>query len=85
MEHFVLGILTVVALAMVAGMVYVIVAVKKANSEVQDIWYHAEDMRRTIDDELEALGRRTDSAQDDIYREIDSRMDKMYSKLVEKK
>ena len=78
-----MGLMVVIALAVVAVVGFV--KVNKTIKEINNIQLNIDDLHRVIGQEIEIQNRDRDTVVEGIYRTIDSRLDKLESKLTIKK
>jgi len=83
---FILGMSVVVVIAVAVVAVMAFVKVNKTNKDNKDqfqsLYTSIDDLNRFIGQENENQNRERDTMVDNIYRTIDSRLDKLESKLI---
>ena len=86
---FILGMSVVVVTAVAVVAVMAFVKVNKTNKDIKDqfqsLYASVDDLHRIIGQENENQNRERDTVVNEIYRTIDSRLDKLESKLLIKK
>lgn len=79
---FILGICVVLMVAMAAGSIFAIVKVIKVDKQVTgNVWRSNEEFDK-VKDEFEKVRKEIEVDQNEIYRTIDSRSDKLYEKIA---
>ena len=86
---FILGMSVVVVIAVAVVAVMAFVKVNKTNKDIKDqfqsLYTSVDDLHRIIGQENENQNRERDTFVNDIFRTIDSRVDKLESELLIKK
>ena len=86
---FVLGIAFIVVMALAIVTTYAFVKVIKVKSQIEELrtelYVRFENSYRTIEEENQQTHRRIYDFEKDIYSQLDSRLDKLESKLTNKK
>jgi len=80
---FILGMSIVVVIAVAVVAVMAFVKVSRTNKEINNLQLNIDDLHRVIGHEIEIQNRERDNIVNDIYRTIDSRLDKLESKLMD--
>jgi ribosome-associated translation inhibitor RaiA len=90
--NFILGMFTIIFIGMVVGMFMVASNIKYLKQNINDIWNGLNDAHRRMAEISELDNRRidneivrTDGLIEDVYRSIDSRLDKLENKLTNNK
>jgi ribosome-associated translation inhibitor RaiA len=90
--NFILGMFTIIFIGMVVGMFMVASNIKYLKQNINDIWTGLNDAHRRMAEISELDNRRidneivrTDGLIEDVYRSIDSRLDKLENKLTNNK
>ena len=90
--NFILGMFTIIFIGMVVGMFMVASNIKYLKQNINDIWIELQNAQRRISEVSELDNRRIDSEIDrtnqmidEVYRSIDSRLDKLENKLTNNK
>lgn len=86
MSEFMLGCLSALVIifiiAMVVGMVYVLVKIKKLLDDINSLYNDLDDVRKYIDTDIgNCLHRRIDNEVEYIKSSIDSRINKLENKI----
>ena len=81
---FILGMSVVVVIAVAVVAVMAFVKVNKTNKEINNLQLSIDDLHRVIGQEVDNQNRERDTIVNDIYRTIDSRLDKLESKFSKK-
>ena len=81
---FILGMSIVVVIAVAVVAVMAFVKVNKTNKEINNLQLNIDELHRTIAVEIENQNRERGALANDIYRTIDSRLDRLESKLIKK-
>lgn len=82
---FILGIALVVVIAVAIVAVYAFVKVGKLENSIKEFDIRESNIYQNIASEIGALHRRIDDFEKDIYSQLDSRLDKLETKLTNKK
>jgi len=82
---FILGIALVVVIAVAIVAVYAFVKVGKLENSIKEFDIRESNIYQNIASEIGALHRRIDGFEKDIYSQLDSRLDKLETKLTNKK
>ena len=82
---FILGMSIVVVIAVAVVAVMAFVKVSRTNKEINNLQLNIDELHRVIGQEIEVQNRERDTIVNDIYRTIDSRLDKFENKLATKK
>jgi ribosome-associated translation inhibitor RaiA len=90
--NFVLGMFTIIFIGMIVGIFMMARNIKYLKQNINDIWNGLNDAHRRIAEVSELDNRRIDGEIDrtnhlidDVYRAIDSRLDKLENKLTNNK
>jgi hypothetical protein len=90
--NFILGMFTIIFIGVVVGMFMVASNIKYLKQNINDIWNGLNDAHRRMAEISELDNRRidneivrTDGLIEDVYRSIDSRLDKLENKLTNNK
>jgi len=90
--NFILGMFTIIFIGVVVGMFMVASNIKYLKQNINDIWTGLNDAHRRMAEISELDNRRidneifrTDGLIEDVYRSIDSRLDKLENKLTNNK
>ncbi len=82
---FILGMSIVVVIAVAVVAVMAFVKVSRTNKEINNLQLNIDELHRVLGQEIENQNRERDTITNDIYRTIDSRLDKLENKLITKK
>ena len=82
---FVLGIALVVVIALAIVATYAFVKVIRVQKDINDLDRRFADIYQCIAEENAQINRRLDAFEKDIYSQLDSRLDKLETKLTNKK
>jgi cell division protein FtsB len=82
---FVLGIALVVVIALAIVATYAFVKVIRVQKDINDLDRRFADIYQCIAEENAQINRRVDAFEKDIYSQLDSRLDKLETKLTNKK
>ena len=80
---FILGMSIVVVIAVAVVAVMAFVKVNKTNKEINNLQLSIDDLHRVIGQEIDVQNRERECCCTDIYRTMDSRLDKLESKLMD--
>ena len=80
---FILGMSIVVVIAVAVVAVMAFVKVSRTNKEINNLQLNIDELHRIIGHEIETHVRERDTIVNDIHRTIDSRLDKLESKLMD--
>ena len=90
--NFILGMFTIIFIGVVVGMFMMASNIKYLKQNINDIWNGLNDAHRRMAEISELDNRRidneivrTDGLIEDVYRSIDSRLDKLENKLTNNK
>lgn len=81
---FILGMSIVVVIAVAVVAVMAFVKVNRTNKEINNLQLNIDELHRIIADEIANQNRERGALANDIYRTIDSRLDRLESKLIKK-
>ena len=81
---FILGMSIVVVIAVAVVAVMAFVKVSRTNKEINNLQLNIDELHRVIGLEIEIQNRERDKIVNDIYRTVDSRLDKLEAKLIKK-
>lgn len=80
---FILGMSIVVVIAVAVVAVMAFVKVSRTNKEINNLQLNIDELHRVIGQEIDNQNRERGALANDIYRTIDSRLDKLESKLID--
>ncbi len=80
---FILGMSIVVVIAVAVVAVMAFVKVSRTNKEINNLQLNIDELHRVIGQEIDNQNRERDTITNDVYRTIDSRLDKLESKLMD--
>jgi hypothetical protein len=81
LTSFIIGVLTVVFILDLVGMFMIIKKINKNQENIQDCQSNIEHIHRIIDERSQGINLQID----EVYRQMDSRLDKLENKLTKTK
>jgi hypothetical protein len=81
LTSFIIGVLTVVFILDLVGMFMIIKKINKNQENIQDCQSNIEHIHRIIDERSQSINLQID----EVYRQMDSRLDKLENKLTKTK
>jgi predicted PurR-regulated permease PerM len=81
LTSFIIGVLTVVFILDLVGMFMIIKKINKNQENIQDCQSNIEHIHRIIDEHSQSINLQID----EVYRQMDSRLDKLENKLTKTK